>query len=146
MINAWGALGRRGRVIVAVDSSGSMAGTLPGSRRRRAVSRRRRSPAVAVCDRAGQRHGAADFTASRNRDYRVLRHSVRPRPGGQGFTPAGTAVKDHSLQPVPNGGTGLYDTTLAAFRAASKNYAYGRLNAVMVITDGNNQDPGSPSP
>ncbi len=46
---------------------------------------------------------------------------------------------------MPNGGTGLYDTTLAAFRPASQNYAYGRLNAVMVITDGRNEDPGSVS-
>ena len=47
------------------------------------------------------------------------------------------------LRPEVGGGTGLYDTTLAAFRSASDSYAYGRLNAVLVITDGQNEDPGS---
>lgn len=48
-----------------------------------------------------------------------------------------------SLKPVPHGATGLYDTTLAAYKAAVASYAKGRFNALVVLTDGVNQDPGS---
>ncbi|MGV9574460.1 VWA domain-containing protein, partial [Streptomyces nigra] len=47
------------------------------------------------------------------------------------------------LKPVPDGATGLYDTTLAAYEAARSSYAKGRFNAVVVLTDGVNEDPGS---
>ncbi|HIY95610.1 MAG TPA: substrate-binding and VWA domain-containing protein [Candidatus Rothia avicola] len=43
----------------------------------------------------------------------------------------------------PNGFTALYDTTLAAFRSAKENYAYGSVNAVIVLTDGENHDDNS---
>jgi Ca-activated chloride channel homolog len=40
-----------------------------------------------------------------------------------------------------NGDTGLYDTTLAAFRALQRNYAPQRINIVVLLTDGINDDP-----
>jgi Ca-activated chloride channel homolog len=40
-----------------------------------------------------------------------------------------------------NGDTGLYDTTLAAFRAVRRAYAPDRLNVVVLLTDGINDDP-----
>lgn len=43
----------------------------------------------------------------------------------------------------PDAQTALYDTTLAAFRSAKENYAYGSVNAVIVLTDGENFDDGS---
>lgn len=43
----------------------------------------------------------------------------------------------------PNGFTALYDTTLAAFRSAKESYAYGSVNAVIVLTDGENHDDNS---
>jgi Mg-chelatase subunit ChlD len=46
---------------------------------------------------------------------------------------------------VPDGATGLYDTTLAAYRAATSSYVKGKFNALVVLTDGVNQDPGSVS-
>lgn len=36
----------------------------------------------------------------------------------------------------PNGATGLYDTTLAAYRDATRNWTVGRINMVLVLTDG----------
>jgi hypothetical protein len=88
--------------------------------------------------------GLWTFTASRKRDYHVL-VPLGPADGRVGNSSRRQALLSAigSVRPVPNGGTGLYDTTLAAFRAASHNYVYGRLNAVMVITDGVNQDTGS---
>jgi Ca-activated chloride channel homolog len=40
-----------------------------------------------------------------------------------------------------NGDTGLYDTTLAAFRAVQRSYAPQRINIVVLLTDGINDDP-----
>jgi Ca-activated chloride channel family protein len=40
-----------------------------------------------------------------------------------------------------NGDTGLYDTTLAAYRTMQRAYAPDRLNIVVLLTDGINDDP-----
>ncbi|MEW2522840.1 substrate-binding and VWA domain-containing protein [Actinacidiphila alni] len=52
-----------------------------------------------------------------------------------------TAFRD--LQPVPDGSTGLYDTALAVYRNAVGSYRDGKFNAVVILTDGANEDPGS---
>ena len=41
-----------------------------------------------------------------------------------------------------DGDTGLYDTTLAAFHALQRSYAPQRINIVVLLTDGINDDPG----
>jgi len=43
------------------------------------------------------------------------------------------------------GGTGLYDTAIAAVRAVRANYDSTAVNTVLLFTDGKNDDPGSPS-
>ncbi|WP_328732978.1 substrate-binding and VWA domain-containing protein [Streptomyces caniferus] len=48
-----------------------------------------------------------------------------------------------SLAPVVRGATGLYDTTLAAYRQACATYTSGKLNALVIVTDGANDDIGS---
>ena len=40
-----------------------------------------------------------------------------------------------------DGDTGLYDTTLAAFRSEKRWYAPDRINIVVLLTDGINDDP-----
>jgi len=47
--------------------------------------------------------------------------------------------------PVPNGGTGLYDTAIAAFRTVKKEYNQSAVNTILLFTDGKNDDPGSPT-
>lgn len=48
-----------------------------------------------------------------------------------------------SLDSKIGGGTGLYDTTLAAFREVKKGYDPKAINSVILLTDGANEDPGS---
>ncbi|MCA0144837.1 substrate-binding domain-containing protein [Blastococcus sp. LR1] len=54
------------------------------------------------------------------------------------------AVLDEQLDSIPGrltpGGTGLYDTTLAAVRAARDNYDPTAVNSILVLTDGTNED------
>lgn len=47
------------------------------------------------------------------------------------------------LRPVPGGVTGLYDTTLAAYEEARSTYRKGKFNALVILTDGSNQDERS---
>jgi hypothetical protein len=44
---------------------------------------------------------------------------------------------------LTDGGTGLYDTALAAYREALRSYRPHYSNAVVLMTDGQNEDPGS---
>lgn len=48
-----------------------------------------------------------------------------------------------TLPTLVKGGTGLYDTTLAAFRKVKENYDPAAINSVILLTDGANEDPSS---
>jgi hypothetical protein len=56
-------------------------------------------------------------------------------------------VLAEQLDSIPDrltpGGTGLYDTTLAAVRAARENYDPTAVNSVLMLTDGTNEDDGA---
>jgi hypothetical protein len=41
---------------------------------------------------------------------------------------------------VPNGATGLYDSALAVYQDSRKNWEAGRINTVILMTDGKNED------
>ena len=47
------------------------------------------------------------------------------------------------LPGMTDGGTGLYDTAIAAYREAVRSYRPNYSNAVVLMTDGQNEDPGS---
>ncbi len=47
------------------------------------------------------------------------------------------------LPGLTDGGTGLYDTALAAYREALRRWRPHYSNAVVLMTDGQNEDPGS---
>jgi secreted protein with Ig-like and vWFA domain len=47
------------------------------------------------------------------------------------------------IQPKPNGGTGLYNTVLAAYKNVQAGWDPGRVNSIVLMTDGKNEDaPG----
>ncbi|CAM5717924.1 VWA domain-containing protein OS=Streptomyces alboniger OX=132473 GN=CP975_04905 PE=4 SV=1 [Streptomyces alboniger] len=83
-------------------------------------------------------------TLDGTRDYRELEPTERLGDRRGGTTHRDRLAKAfRALQPVPGGATGLYDTTLAAYKKARATYADGRFNALVILTDGANQDPGS---
>lgn len=53
------------------------------------------------------------------------------------------AAQAEKVPGLVGGGTGLYDTTLAAFRAVQRSYDPRAVNSVIVLTDGANEDPDS---
>ena len=47
-----------------------------------------------------------------------------------------------AARPVPGGGTGLNDTTLAAVEAVRSGWDPKRVNSVLILSDGHNDDNG----
>ncbi|WP_340683966.1 vWA domain-containing protein [Amycolatopsis coloradensis] len=47
-----------------------------------------------------------------------------------------------AVRAVPDGQTGLYDSVLDLYRLAHEEWERGKLNLVIVMTDGRNTDPG----
>jgi len=57
---------------------------------------------------------------------------------------ARTRLQQSTAQIVPkkNGDTGLYDTALAAYKEVQATWQGGRINSVILFTDGKNENPG----
>ncbi|WP_328454751.1 substrate-binding and VWA domain-containing protein [Streptomyces sp. NBC_00386] len=134
------------RITTVVDASSSMGVTLPGDGRSRMdVTKESLLQALATFT-AEDEIGLWKFSTKLDgdKDYRVLVPTGRlgdsKKKGGQR---AKLTAAFKSLKPVPHGETGLYDTTLAAYKEAVASYAKGRFNALVVLTDGVNRDPGS---
>jgi hypothetical protein len=79
-----------------------------------------------------------------NRDYTSLA-PIRKLGASSGGV-SQREVLGAALQKLPqmtDGGTGLHDTTLAAIRTLQDDYEARAVNSVILLTDGENDDPGS---
>ncbi|WP_405056552.1 substrate-binding and VWA domain-containing protein [Kribbella sp. NBC_01505] len=72
-------------------------------------------------------------------DYNKL-VPIKPLSAKQRQT-IGNALKVQ--KPIPNGGTGLYETAIAAVRAVRADYDATAINSILLFTDGKNDDKGS---
>lgn len=78
------------------------------------------------------------------RDWRVLEPMRRLDASVGGATQrARLQSKAQEMLDMTTGGTGLYDTTLAAYQQGLKDYDANYSNTVILLTDGANDDPGS---
>jgi Mg-chelatase subunit ChlD len=134
------------RITTVVDASDSMSQTVPGSDRSRMEVTRTALLQALDTFTPEDEIGLWKFSTKLDgaKDYRVLVPTERLGEGeGRGTQREKLSAAFKSLKPVPDGDTGLYDTTLAAYKAAMASYVKGRFNAVVVLTDGVNKDPGS---
>ncbi|MFI1098651.1 substrate-binding domain-containing protein [Streptomyces sp. NPDC020917] len=136
------------RITTVVDASASMGALVPGAggQTRLDVTRSALEQALGQFtdrDQIGLWRFATRLDGTR--DYQVLVPTARL--GGKASGGATQRQRLHgafrTLQPVPGGSTGLYDTSLAVYEDALRSYAAGAFNAVVVLTDGANEDPGS---
>ncbi len=140
----WDVLRTDMKMLALIDVSGSM--THPSAR----AGRTRWQVLAGASDRALQILPAGSVVGARifssrmagARDWREL------APMRRLDTSVGTIDQREVLRralaatkPNPVGDTGLYDSTLAAFRQASSNWSSGYVNSVVVMTDGVNDDP-----
>lgn len=146
-LGTWTITVQSARLTTVVDASSSMSEPVPGTGRSRMdVTKSSLLQALATFTPQDE-IGLWEFSTKLDgdKDYRVLVPTER-----LGDTAAdGDTQRDRlsaafgDLSPVPDGATGLYDTTLAAYRQATASYVKGKFNALVILTDGVNQDPGS---
>ena len=136
------------RMLAVMDISGSM--RIPGTRCGRCQSDgsgqgggHPRSGTV----RGGQRHrpvGVLSEARTVTVDHRELIGVSTLGDDGTGSTGAQRLAQALSgIQAVPEGGTGLYDTVLDAVRTMRAGWDPTKVNAVLVLSDGVNDDQGS---
>ncbi|GAA0581963.1 substrate-binding domain-containing protein [Streptomyces crystallinus] len=147
-LGMWTIIVQSARLTTVVDASGSMAAPVPGAGGRSRMDVTKASLLRALAQFTPEDEiGLWDFATrlDGSRDYRELVPTARlgdPVEGGRTQRDRLTAAFG-ALQPVPDGATGLYDTTLAAYKQATASYRPGRFNALVILTDGANEDPGS---
>ncbi|TQS40151.1 substrate-binding domain-containing protein [Cryptosporangium phraense] len=142
----WTALQRKANVLATVDTSGSMADPAPD----------RSGPRIKVVQEACIRAitlfspesgvGLWKFSTDLKgkQDYQQL---VPMGPVG-GTLPGSTTPRRVALETAirrdlkPHGWTALYNTIDAAYRQVQANYQPGRLNLLVLLTDGKNETPG----
>lgn len=141
LLNEWSGVNLSGRVQVLLDVSGSMAEPVPGTgRNRMAVTLQAAELGIGLM-RPTTKIGVWLFSTNLDgdRDYREL---LPVKPIAEQVS-SGELGKLRQVQALENGATGLYDSTLAIYQAARQNFEPGRINTVIVMTDGRNEDPNS---
>ncbi|MFI1188165.1 substrate-binding and VWA domain-containing protein [Streptomyces californicus] len=143
-LGMWTITVQSARLTTVVDASGSMATLVPG----RGQSRMdvTKESLIQALDQftPNDEIGLWEFatTLDGKKDYRRLMPTKRlgdPAAGGGTHREKLTAAFA-GLQPVAGGATGLYDTVLASYQEAGSTYVKGKFNALVILTDGSNED------
>jgi len=126
------------RVLALVDVSGSMAQLVPGLGpvSRIDLARTVVRGSLSLFPRgtvAGLWRFSSDLTPSTNYEQMMPLTPLTAR-SRRDFT-----ASIDRLTAVPNGGTGLYDSVLAAVRYVRSGYDPSRVNSVVVLSDGKNE-------
>ncbi|MFF5090531.1 substrate-binding domain-containing protein [Streptomyces niveus] len=146
-LGMWTVTVQSARLTVVVDTSASMAGPVPG---RDGESRMDVTKASMLQTLKGftpaDEVGLWDYAAGLDgtKDFRKLAETAplgeRAKDGATHRESLSDAVSE--LAPVSSGSaaTGMYDTTLAAFKEAQASYVSGKCNAVVLLTGGPDTD------
>ncbi|HET6750602.1 MAG TPA: substrate-binding and VWA domain-containing protein [Actinomycetes bacterium] len=144
-LESWNAARKRSNVLAVFDVSGSMKEEVPGTGGRTKMDLLKQAAGRGLALFAPETNlGTWLFSTnmSGGKDW-VESVPIGPTnaklPNGQSRRDVLSAALA-SMQ-ATNGDTGLYDTTLAAFRAVKRSFAPGRINIVVLLTDGINDDP-----
>ncbi|MFD0786192.1 VWA domain-containing protein, partial [Micromonospora azadirachtae] len=137
VVSSWSIATQTGRMLAVIDVSGSMKAGVP------AANNRSREEVTVEAARRGL--GLFDdswsiglWTFSTNlvgsRDYKQL-VGIAPLSGNRGKLESALSA----IRPS-DGDTGLYDTILAAYKTVQGDWQAGRVNSVVLFTDGKNDD------
>ncbi|WP_435106521.1 substrate-binding domain-containing protein [Nocardiopsis synnemataformans] len=146
LIRTWNQLKMDSRVLAIVDISGSMLAEVPGT----GMTRMQVTSAAATQGlemfTPSSELGLWEFSTNVNNDLHY--QEIAPIRELQAAADDGTAHRDvlagalASLQPLPQGDTALYETYLAAYQEMSRTYQPDRTNVILMLTDGDNDNPG----
>ncbi|THA64584.1 VWA domain-containing protein [Streptomyces sp. A0958] len=146
-LGMWTITVQSARLTTVVDASGSMATIVPGRNQSRMDVTKASLIQALNQFTPNDEIGLWEFatTLDGDKDYRRLVPTSRlgdaEKDGGTHREKLAAAFA--ALQPVPGGATGLYDTILASYKEAQRTYVKGKFNAVVILTDGSNQDERS---
>ncbi len=141
LLKSWADLRKRANVLLVMDTSGSMGEDVPGTGQTK-LDLAKRAAVNSLAQFAGDDQvGLWMFSTELDgpRDYRELvpiGPMSQQADGGQRRAVLGERVKGLP----PQGGTGLYDTSLAAVQFVRDHRSPDRINAVVLLTDGKNED------
>ncbi|MEV6812103.1 substrate-binding and VWA domain-containing protein [Micromonospora sp. NPDC051296] len=139
VLTGWSGVQRSARILTLLDVSGSMAAQVPGGGTRLdATVRAAQEGAALLLDNSELGIWVFATKVDGESDYR----EILP-VGPLGAQRKRLAEELAAVRVKPQGGTGLYDSTLAAYRDARRNWTPGRINLVLVMTDGRNEDDDS---
>lgn len=138
ILRAWGVLTMRGRMLAVIDVSGSM--EEPAANGLRRIDVFQQAAMGAVQKFSGEAElGVWLFSTARNGDLDY--EDVAPiAPLADAAHTQRIAGIIESLPSRLGGATGLYDTTLDAVKRVRETYDPDKINSVLVITDGRNED------
>lgn len=139
-LGSWAAITLPGRQLAVFDVSGSMLTKVPtaGNLTRAQVTQRAATQGLALLD---DRWEVGNWTFATNLEgRRPWRENVPIVPLSSGRQRLQDAIGE--IVPKRDGDTGLYDTALAAYRTVRNSWKPGRVNSVVLFTDGRNDNPG----
>jgi Ca-activated chloride channel family protein len=143
LLRSWEDLRKRANVLIVMDTSGSMGEEVSGTGRSKLdLAKQAAVSSLAQFGRDDQ-VGLWMFSTKLDgdRDYREL---VPAGPMSQQIDGGQRrAVLRQRIEGLPpQGGTGLYDTSLASFQFMQAHQRPESINAVVLLTDGRNEDNG----
>jgi Ca-activated chloride channel homolog len=140
-LGMWTVIQRPNNAMVVLDISGSMNDPVPGTKGSRLDLVRK--AAVAGVGLLNNQTSIGLWTFSthltKTSDYLEV---VPPGPAGElvGGVPRRQAIAGAVLRLRATGGTGLYDTVLAAYQRMQRAWRPNAQNVLVVFTDGKNED------
>ncbi|XVV02598.1 substrate-binding domain-containing protein [Actinosynnema sp. CA-248983] len=139
VLNQWAVINLSGRLHILMDVSGSMGQAVPGTGKNRMAVTVGATEAGFGIVKSTTKVGVWLFSTNLDgdRDHREL----LPVKTVAEHLATGSPEKLRSVRAIEGGATGLYDSVLAGYRSARENWESGRLNVVVVMTDGRNEDP-----
>ncbi|WP_310530134.1 substrate-binding domain-containing protein [Nocardioides sp.] len=144
-VQSWRTLSVPSAILAVVDASGSMDFDASGGTRMGLLADAAGIGLSFLPDHA--RVGLWIFSIDKGgpgQDWRVLEPMRRLDDLRFGRTQRfALRARAQELPALTGGGTGLYDTALAAYQQALRDYRPHYSNAVVLMTDGENEDPGS---
>ncbi|MER5422328.1 substrate-binding and VWA domain-containing protein [Streptosporangium roseum] len=137
VLGSWSELRKRANVLIVVDKSGSMEEEAAGTGESRLELARKAAINALPQFRGDDKVGLWAFSTRQDgdRDYRELVPI-------DSVSKIGPALRDELGGLTAGGGTGLYDTTLAAVERMRGARDVGAINAVVFLTDGKNEKTG----
>jgi Mg-chelatase subunit ChlD len=140
ILNQWAGINLSSRVQTLIDVSGSMNEEVTGTGKTRMALTLEAAEKGMYLFKPTTRNRTWEFSTKLDgdKDYREVlpMKSVAEHLAGTGL------AQLRAIQVKPGGATGLYDSLLAIYKISRTEWEPGRLNVIVIMTDGKNDDAG----